>query len=122
MLIYAADREGLRAVRQIAEEFDQTKIVILNMGGNDWHAAVQAAKLHANIFLDISGALDADKLSHTVAAISARKLLFGSSLPNADPSLYVGMLNETAALSQSDRRRIAFQNALTLFNIEAELE
>ncbi len=122
VLIYADDREGIRAIRQIAEEFDQTKIVILNMGGEDWHAAVQAAKTHANLFLEISGELDADKLAHTVGSISARKLLFGSSLPNADPSLYVGMINETTSLSQGDRRRISYQNALNLFNIEAELE
>ncbi len=122
VLIYAEDREGVRAAREIATEFDQTKLILLNMGGPDWRAAVLAARNHPNMFLDFSGTLDADKIAHACATVSPRKILFGSGVPYADPNLYTGMMNEAASVSQMDKRKIAYQNALTVFNIEAEMD
>jgi predicted TIM-barrel fold metal-dependent hydrolase len=122
ILVYVEDREGVRALREIATEFDQMKFVLLNMAGDDWRAAVLAAKNHPNIMLDISGTLDAEKIDHAATQISARKIAFGSAMPYADPNLYTGMISEAATVSQLDRKRIMYMNALSLFSIEAEIE
>lgn len=121
-LIYASDREGVRAAREIAAEFAQMRFLLLNMGGDDWRYAVNAARAHTNMSLELSGTLDADKMGHAASQVSSRKLLFGSGMPYADPSLYLGMLKEANTISALDHRRINYQNALTLFNIEADIE
>ena len=122
LLIYVEDRDGVRAAREIATEFDQLKIVLLNMGGHDWRAAVTASRHHANIFLDISGTLDSDKIEFASSVLSPRKLVFGSAIPYADPNIYTGMLEAATSVGPLDRRRIGYQNALALFGIEAEVE
>jgi predicted TIM-barrel fold metal-dependent hydrolase len=122
ILVYVEDRDGVRAMREIATEFDQLRFVLLNMAGEDWRAAVSASKAHANILLDISGALDGDKIEYAAAHISPRKILFGSGMPYSDPNLYTGMIAEAKTVSDLDRRRISFVNALNLFSIEADVE
>jgi predicted TIM-barrel fold metal-dependent hydrolase len=122
VLIYVEDRDGVRAARQIAEAFDGLRLVLLNMGGYDWRYAVDLAHAMPNVALDLSGALDADKMAHAAATVTTKRLLFGSAMPYADPNLLLGMLNEAETVSQLDRRRITYQNALHLFNIEAEVE
>lgn len=122
LAIHTPDLEAIHAARKIAEEFPQMRIILLTMGGEYWHAAVEAAKACLNLYLEISGSLDSDKIAYASAAVSARKLLFGSGLPYADPSLFVGLVEETSVLSGSDRRRIYIDNALNLFGIQAEVE
>jgi predicted TIM-barrel fold metal-dependent hydrolase len=122
ILVYVEDREGVRALREIAAEFEQIRFVLLNMAGEDWRAAVAASKHHSNIVLDISGSLDGDKIAYAASQISARKILFGSGMPYSDPNLYTGMLSEAGTVSDLDRRRISFGNALNLFSIDAEVE
>jgi predicted TIM-barrel fold metal-dependent hydrolase len=122
VLLYVENREGVIEASHIAQEFEQTKFILLNMGGEDWRFAINAARKHPNIFLDISGTLDPEKIVHSAATISPRKLIFGSGIPFCDPSLYAGMLEEATTLSSSERRRIWFDNALAVFSIEAEVE
>ena len=122
LFVYVEDRDGVRALREIATEFDQMKFVLLNMAGDDWRAAVHASKVHPNISLDISGTLDAEKIEHAATHVSPRKILFGSGMPYADPNLYIGMISEASTVSQHDQRRISYMNALALFSIEAEVE
>lgn len=122
LVIYTPDLAAVHAARRIAEEFTQMRIILLTMGGEDWHAAVEAAKTCLNLYLEISDSLDADKIAYAATALSARKLVFGSGLPFADPSLFVGLVEEASVLSGSDRRRIYIDNALSLFNIQAEVE
>jgi predicted TIM-barrel fold metal-dependent hydrolase len=122
ILIYVDSREGVIEAANIAEEFEQLRFILLNMGGEDWRFAVNAARRHINIFLEISGTFDAEKITHAAASISPRKLLFGSGIPFTDPNLYEGMLKEAPTLSASERKRVEFDNALSAFNIEAEVE
>lgn len=116
MAIHVSDSEAAHAAREIAAEFPTMKFVLLQMGGDDWHAAVAAAKQHLNIYLEISGSLDSDKVSHAAETLTARKLLYGSGLPHADPALTFGLLEEAVTLTSGDRRRVLFDNAQALFN------
>ncbi|MDQ2687847.1 MAG: amidohydrolase family protein [Armatimonadota bacterium] len=120
MAIHVPDGAAVHAARQIATEFSTMKFVFLGMGGEDWRTAVVTAKQHLNVYLEISGSLDADKLSHAAATLTPRKLLFGSGLPNSDPHLILGLVAEARGVTNHDRARILSQNAQGLFNVLAE--
>jgi predicted TIM-barrel fold metal-dependent hydrolase len=120
--VIATNSEQVHSVRMLAEEFTQIKFLMLGMGGDDWRAAVDTAKKNLNVHLEISGSLDADKVTFAANSISARRLLFGSGLPNGDPSLYQGLVEDCEILTTTDRKRIAIDNALALFQIHAEVD
>jgi predicted TIM-barrel fold metal-dependent hydrolase len=89
------------------------------MGGDDWHVAVNAAKRHLNIYLEMSGSLDSDKVTHASTVITPRKLLYGSALPYSDPELTAGLIDESPTLTVGDRARIYYQNAAMLFGVQS---
>jgi predicted TIM-barrel fold metal-dependent hydrolase len=120
--IPASNSAEVSAARHLAEEYAQIKFIILGMGGDDWRGAVDVAKKCLNVHLEISGNLDADKITFAANSVSARRLLFGSGLPNGDPSLYQGLVEDCDILTTSDRKRIFFDNSLALFQIHAEVD
>ena len=122
MAIHVPNAEAANAVREIAVEFPSMKFILLNMGGEDWHTAVAVAKQHVNLYLEISGPLDSDKVENAVSVLTPRKLLFGSGLPYGDPQLTMGLIDETKALTVMDRNRVYYQNAQQLFIFERESE
>ncbi len=115
LLISTPNGDAVHAVRKIASEFPQMKIILLGMGGEDWRAAVEAAKKHVNLYLDISGSLDSDKIAHTAAALTSRRLLFGSGSPFCDPNLFVGFVEDSPTLTSADKQRIFARNAVATF-------
>lgn len=121
MAIHVPDAAAVHAARQIAAEFPSMKLVFLGMGGEDWHTAVVTAKQYLNVYLEVSGSLDADKLSHAAATLTPRKLLFGSGLPDSDPHLILGLIAEARGVTDYDRARILSQNAQGLFNLSTDL-
>lgn len=116
--IHVPDADAVYAVRGIATEFPAMKFLLLTMGGEDWRTAVAAAKQHLNLYLELSGSLDADKVAHAAATLTPRKLLYGSGLPHRDPELGLALVAEAAGLTTFDRARILSQNAQALFNAE----
>jgi predicted TIM-barrel fold metal-dependent hydrolase len=120
LAIHVPDAEAVHAARQIVAEFPAMKFIFLTMGGDDWHTAVAAAKQHVNVYLEISGSMDSDKIASATSVLTARKLLYGSSLPYSDPQLTIGLVEEASTLTAMDRNRIYFQNALGLFTTERE--
>jgi predicted TIM-barrel fold metal-dependent hydrolase len=49
-------------------------------------------------------------------------MVFGSGLPAGNPTLYKEMTQECQILTSFDKKRILLDNALSLFQIEAEVE
>jgi predicted TIM-barrel fold metal-dependent hydrolase len=117
LVFQARNLADVNFVRSVAEAFPTLSIVLLGMGGDDWRSAVEAAKRFVNIHLAISGSLDSDKISYAYSLIAARRLLFGSGLPFAEPTIFENLINESSVLTTSDRRRIFRQNASGLFHI-----
>ncbi len=114
--IRVEDAEGVQAARAIAEEFPAMKFLLLTMGGEDWRPAVAAAKRYLNLYLELSGSLDADKVAHAATTLTPRKLIFGSGLPHRDPELALALVAEAPGLTAADRARILSDNAQALFN------
>lgn len=120
--IYAPDAEAVHEASKIAAEFTGIKFILLSMGGDDWHVAVTAAKRYLNIYLELSGSLDTDKVLHASTVLTARKLLYGSALPYSDPELVAAMIDDASTLTASDRNRVYSQNAESLFSIQADTD
>ncbi|MDQ2799542.1 MAG: amidohydrolase family protein [Armatimonadota bacterium] len=122
MAIHVPNAAAVHAARQIAAEYPTMKFVLLSMGGEDWHVALTAARQHLNLYLDISGSLDADKVAQAAATITPRKLLFGSGLPYANPQSILALVESASALTRVDRERILSGNAVALFGTQDDGE
>jgi len=120
MAIHVPNAEAAIAMHEIAAEFPAMKFILLTMGGEDWHSAVAAAKRHVNLYLEISGTLDSDKIAYATSMLTPRKVLYGSCLPYSDPQLTIGLVEETKTLTANDRNRVYYQNAQQLFIVERE--
>jgi predicted TIM-barrel fold metal-dependent hydrolase len=113
----ARHADDVVGVRAIAEAFPTIPFVLLGMGGDSWRSAVDAARKCVNIHLDISGSRDADKISYAYSVLAGRRMLFGSGLPFAEPTLFEVLVAESKVLTAYDRERILRQNASVLFHI-----
>ena len=122
MAIHTPDAESVHAAREIAAEFPSVKFILLGMGGDQWSTAIAAAKQTLNLYLEISGSMDADKIAQAAVALTPRKLLFGSGMPHQDVELTAGLIEDTSILTAADRSRIFYHNALSLFNTQASAE
>lgn len=114
--------DAVHAGREIAAAFPAMKFLWLAMGGNDWRSAVATAKQHLNIYLEISGSLDADKIAYASSVLTPRKLIYGSGQPHADPSLPLALVETSPTLTRADRGRILSENAVALLRAVAEPE
>ena len=104
-----------------AKTYTMHKFIFLGMGGAGWRTGIAAAHQATNIYLEISGALDRAKIPAAVETLGPHRLLFGSSLPYLDPAATLGLLKD-AHLSQTEHRRILYDNAYRLFNLASEEE
>lgn len=118
--LHVPDGDAVQAVREIAAAFPAMKFVFLTMGGDDWRSAVAVAKQHLNVYLEISGSLDSDKIAHTASVLTPRKLLFGSGLPARSPALSRALIESDPALTRADRSRILSENAVALLRATVE--
>ena len=120
--ISVPDAEAVYAARLIAAEFPTMRFVFLGMGGEDWRVAVAVAKQHLNVYLEISGSLDTDKIAHASSVVTARKLLYGSGVPHGSPELTRALVESAPTLTRPDRSRILSENAVALLRTSVETE
>ena len=120
--LHVPDGDAVQAGREIAAAFPAMKFVFLTMGGDDWRSAVRVAKQHLNVYLEISGSLDSDKIAQASAVLTPRKLLFGSGLPHGSPACPRALVETDATLTRADRSRILSENAVALLRATSEPE
>lgn len=114
------DAEAVHQARLIAAEFAAMKFIFLGMGGEDWRIAMAAAKKYLNVYLEISGSLDTDKIAQVSTVVTPRKLLYGSGLPGGSPELTLALVESASTLTRPDRSRILFENAAALLRTQVE--
>ena len=103
---------------QIAAEFPTMRFVLFGMGGEDWRTATAVAKQHLNVYLEISGSLDTDKIAHASSVVTPRKLIYGSGLPSGSPELTRALVESAPTLTRPDRNRILSENAVALLRTD----
>ena len=120
--LHVPDSDAVHAGREIAAAFPAMKFLWLQMGGDDWRSSVAAAKQHLNIYLEISGSLDADKIAFASSVLTPRKLIYGSGQPEGDPALPRALVETGSTLTRPDRNRILSENAVALLRAVVEAE
>lgn len=114
IMIEATDREGVLAAEQIAKTFNGLKFVLLGMGGSAWRTAIDVADKTLNIVLEVSGTLSPDKIRLAAEKVGAHRMVYGSNLPFADPSVTIGLV-EGADITDGEKRLIFEGTAKRLF-------
>ena len=107
----------VEAALGIAKVYTMHRFIFVGMGGADWRTGIAAAHQSVNIFLETSGPLDRAKVPAAAEVIGSHRVLFGSGMPQLDPAAALGLL-EDSDLSDLDKRRILFDNAAKLFNLD----
>lgn len=118
LFLFTPNGAATRAALEIAQAYPMLKVVFLGMGGQEWREAVIAAHLATNVYLETSGPMDRAKIPAAVETIGANRILFGSSSPHVDVAAAVGLL-EDSDINEETRRRIFYDNARRLFELES---
>ena len=84
------------------------------MIGNE---GIEAAKRQSNIYLDTSYAPHPRRIEFAVKTIGAKRILFGSDFPYADPVIGLKIV-QRASISEKERKLILGENATRLLKIE----
>lgn len=103
---------------EVAKEYPDIKIILGHMGGVGWVDCLKTVKTTKNIWLDFcSSYADRDKIKFAAEEVGSEKILFGSSMSENNGWMQIGALTE-ANISNRDRHKIAYENALKLFNFK----
>jgi predicted TIM-barrel fold metal-dependent hydrolase len=118
IMVYALNSASVQGALEIARAYPMLRLIMLGMGGRDWREAVRAAHAATNIVLETSGALECAKLKCAVDTIGAHRIVFGSWSPHTGAPTALGMI-EDAPISDDAKRRIMWDNAIRLFDLDA---
>lgn len=106
---------------EVAREFPSVKIIMGHMGGNDWLGGIEKTADLENIFLEPCCSFpEADKIHAAVKAVGPERFVFGSDSTLLNPGFVLGMFAD-AELNEEERARIAYQNALQIFDFKENL-
>lgn len=101
----------------VARQFPTIRFIMGHMGGDGWVAGLKAVADIENIYLEPCCSFpDAGKLEAAVGLVGARRVVFGTDATLLTPAFLLGLL-EDADLKEEDRQRIAYANALDIFNL-----
>jgi predicted TIM-barrel fold metal-dependent hydrolase len=117
VMIQASDRDSVLQFAEVAKAFPGIKFVMLSMGGDAWRTAIDVAEKTLNIVLEVSGSLSPDKISMAAEVVGAHRMMYGSNLPFADPSVTIGLI-EDADISDADKKQIFEGTAKKVFTWE----
>lgn len=117
LLIETPSAEAMHYAVEIAQFMGTIKVVASGMGGDEWRAAIDIAHRPSNLFLDFSGALNAEKIAFAIQQMGGvRKLVFGSGAPGTDPAGILALLDDLE-LSRDERSKILHANAQRAFGV-----
>lgn len=98
-------------VRRLARRYPQARLIMAHMGANVY-LAIRQVRDCPNVVTDISGSIyRQDDLNYTVRQLGARRILFGTDMPDINPAVSLGQV-EGARLTDEEKRAILGGNAL----------
>lgn len=117
VLIYTCSEQDVRDVVELACEYGTLQIILGQMGGAAWETAIRATANLLNCYLEIGAEQAArDKIKEALSEVGAKRILFGSNMNILHAAYVAGMVRE-ADISNRDRDRIFYRNALELFGL-----
>lgn len=101
-------------VATLARRYPELKIIMAHLGGNCYHGLPAIADCK-NVWVDNSSSIfRGDDLSYAIKTIGVDRILFGSDMPG-NFLVNLGQVLELP-LSESDRDKILYKNALKVFD------
>ena len=101
-------------VANLAKRYPELKIIMAHLGGNCYHG-IPAIRDLENVWVDFSGSsYRADELPYTIENVGTDRILFGTDCP-IGYTASLGQLEEIE-LSDDDRDKICYKNALKIFD------
>lgn len=102
-------------VAQLARRYPQAKLIMAHLGANCYDG-IKAVRDCTNVMVDISGTIcRRDDVDYTVECIGADRVLFGTDMPSPGNFLAnVGRVLE-ADLTEEQREKIFWKNAVSLW-------
>ncbi len=105
----------------MASQFPNLKIVITNINFAYIKYIVQYMKNNKNLYVSISNCLMQNLIEYLCDEVGLDRVLFGSGYPLANIGSSKSML-EYSRISEEDKNKIAYLNAIKLFKINDKLE
>lgn len=113
-------RSSPSEIRTLHRRFPKLKIAAAHLGGFRMWDEVEKVLIGEDIFLDLSHTffwMPHERIRRIICNHGARRILFGTDAPWQEQSRILGAFTELA-LTESDRRAICCENAMTLLNIK----
>lgn len=103
--------DGPEPVRRIVERYPNVRMLLGHSLHGDWGTAIQIAKEHPNVFLELTAILDDRGIIEMYAeGAGSDRMLFGTDLPWFDPHHGIGAIL-SADITDEDRHNIFHRNA-----------
>ena len=111
--------DGAASLDQVATEVPDALLIAGHMGGYHWDRSLDVAARHPNIYLEVCcSCIEAGRLEAAVATVGANRVLFGTDLPFLDPSPWLAIVQEEAALTPAQREAVLCRNMARLARLE----
>lgn len=115
LLVQVRGEQDLAALDALAAQFPSAAVILGNMAGEHWQAAVRLAHERTNIALECGGRVaDRDKIAYAVEQLGAHRIIFGTDQPLVHPAFAIGAVRD-AALESSQKDAVLQRNARRLF-------
>ncbi len=109
--------DGPALVEQVAQKYPDVTILMGHSGYGQWSKAIQVARDHPNVYLELTAAYSVRGVIDTmVEGAGSEKITFGTDLPWFDPHYGIGCVL-FARITDQDRRNILHRNAERIFGI-----
>lgn len=99
----------LAQLPQVCKEYPDVPIILPRFGMNRVRQCFPILKKLPNVYFDISVMVDVAVIEEIVQRFGSTRLLFGSGLPQYEPSGELGLL-VYSQISQQDKENIAYRN------------
>ena len=113
-------RSSPSEIRTLHRRFPKLKIAAAHLGGFGMWDETEETLVGEDVVLDLSHTffwMPHERIERIIRNHGARRILFGTDSPWQEQSRILGAFAELP-LSESDRRAICCENAMTLFNIK----
>lgn len=109
--------DGPALVEQVAKRYPDVKILMGHSGHGQWDKAIQVARDHTNVYLELTAAYSVrGAIEAMVEGAGSEKITFGTDLPWFDPHYGIGCVL-FARITDQDRHNILRINAERIFGM-----
>ena len=120
LLVHVANEEAVRALEELAREFNTLKFIAQSAAGDDWQACMYAAKRQVNLFLEpFSGGAHRGKLEAILQTLGPNRVVFASNYPDHNPGAALGLLMDSK-ISDGEKAAVLTTNAVRLFGLQRQ--